>query len=81
MVNTTWLATVGGECPILRKGELQKALQLAQRWLQTYGAADISQSDLAIAAFLREAFNMSAQLDDALALFERAWRIVSAGSL
>ena len=65
----------------LRKGELQKALHLAQRWLQTYAVADLPFAELAMAAYLGEVFSLSNHLDDALALFERAWQFAESKSL
>ncbi len=58
----------------LRKGDLQQALRMAQRWLQTYAAADLPVPQLAMAWRLGEVFNVSGHIDDAVGLFERAWQ-------
>lgn len=56
----------------LRKGDLQQALHLAQRWLQTYAAADIPLSQLTMAAILGEVLNVSDHIDEAVTLFGQA---------
>ena len=63
------------------KGDLQKALHLAQRWLQIYAAADVPFPQLVMAATLGEVFNVSGQLDDALALLDQAWQFAESKSL
>ncbi len=65
----------------LRKGDTQKALYLVQRWLQTYAAADVPLPQLIMAARVGEVFNMSGQLDDALALLERAWQFAESKNI
>jgi transcriptional regulator with AAA-type ATPase domain/tetratricopeptide (TPR) repeat protein len=65
----------------LRKGDLQKALHLAQRWLRTYATGDLPLAQLVMAATLGEAFNLSGRLDDAVALFDRAWQFAESKSL
>ena len=65
----------------LVKGDLDKALRLAQHWLQTYAAADLPLAQLVLAMNLGEVFNLSGQLDDALRLFERAWEFAESNSL
>ena len=56
----------------LWKGDLQQALQLAQRWLQTYAVADLPTPQLFMAAGLGEVFNVLDHIDEALALYEQA---------
>ena len=63
------------------KGDLQKALHLAQRWLQIYAAADVPFPQLVMAATLGEIFNVSGQLDDALALLDQAWQFAESKGL
>jgi tetratricopeptide (TPR) repeat protein len=58
----------------LWKGDLQQALQLAQRWLQTYAVADLPMSQLVMASSLGEVFNVLDHIEEALALHERAWQ-------
>jgi tetratricopeptide (TPR) repeat protein len=65
----------------LRKGDPQKALHAAQRWLQTYAAADVPFPQLVMAATLGEVFNVSGELDDALVLFDQAWQFAESKSL
>ena len=65
----------------LRKGDFQKALHLAQRWLLTYAVADLPLPQLVMAGLVGEAFNVSGQLDDALPLFERVWRFAQSNGL
>ncbi|MEO6024549.1 MAG: AAA family ATPase [Burkholderiales bacterium] len=65
----------------LRKGDTQKALYLVQRWLQTYAAADVPLPQLIMAARVGEVFNVSGQLDDALALLERAWQFAESKNI
>jgi tetratricopeptide (TPR) repeat protein len=65
----------------LRKGDLQQALRLAQRWLQTYAAADLPVPQLGMAWRLGEVFNVSGHIDDAVALFERAWQFAESKSV
>ena len=69
----------------LWKGDLQQALHLAQRWLQTYAVADLPMSQLFMVSSLGEVFNVLDHIEEALALHERAWqfaeskRIVAVG--
>ena len=58
----------------LRKGDLQQALHLAQRWLQTYAVADLPMARLFMVANLGEVFNVLDHIEEALALFEDAWQ-------
>jgi tetratricopeptide (TPR) repeat protein len=71
-----WLGVVH-----LNKGDSQQALQVAQHWLQAYAAADLPTAQLIMAAYLGEVFNVSGQLEDALALFERTWQFAESKSL
>jgi tetratricopeptide (TPR) repeat protein len=65
----------------LNKGDFQQALQVAQRWLQAYAAADLPTAQLNMVVLVGEAFNASGRVDDALALFERTWQFAEARSL
>jgi len=65
----------------LRKGDLPTALHLAQRWMQTYAAADLPVPLLLMAANLGEVFNVSGQLGDAVTLFERARQFAESKSV
>ena len=71
-----WLGSVH-----LRKGDFRQALHLAQRWLQTYAAADLPMAQLLMAPFLGEVSDVSGQLDDAAALFERTWQFAESKSI
>lgn len=65
----------------LVKGDLDKALRLAQQWLQIYAAADLPLAQLILAMCVGEVFNLSGQLDDALRLFEQAYEFAESKSL
>jgi tetratricopeptide (TPR) repeat protein len=65
----------------LRRGDLQEALHLGQRWLQTYAAADLPVPELVMARGLGEVFGVSGHIDDALVLFERAWQFAESKGL
>jgi tetratricopeptide (TPR) repeat protein len=65
----------------LRRGDHSKAFLLAQRWLQTYAAADLPMPQLVMAASLGEVFNAMDHIDDALALFDRACQFVESKSV
>jgi tetratricopeptide (TPR) repeat protein len=65
----------------LRKGDTQRALHLAQRWLQAYAAADLPVPQLTMAWRLGEVFNVSGHVDDAVAVFERAWQFAESKSV
>ena len=60
----------------LWKGDLQQALHLAQRWLQTYAVADLPMGQLFMVSTLAEVFNVLGHIDYALALHERAAQFV-----
>jgi len=62
----------------LRKGDLQQALDLADRLQQTYAAADLPMPQLLVPAILGEVFNMSGPIDEAVTLFERTWQFAEA---
>jgi transcriptional regulator with AAA-type ATPase domain/tetratricopeptide (TPR) repeat protein len=65
----------------LRKGNLEHAAQLAQRWLQTYTDTDLPFLQLAMTWCGGEVLSASGQLDDAISLCERAWRFAEAKSI
>ena len=58
----------------LWKGDLQQALHLAQRWLQTYAVADLPMAQLFMVSSLGEVFNVLDHIEEALALYEGAWQ-------
>ena len=62
----------------LRKGNLEHAVQLAQRWLQTYADTDLPFLQLAMTWCGGEVLSVSGQLDDAISLCERASRFAEA---
>jgi tetratricopeptide (TPR) repeat protein len=65
----------------LRRGELQQALHLAQRWLQTYAAAELPMPQLHVAENLGEVFNVSGHIDEAVMLFGQAWQFAESKSI
>lgn len=75
-MSETWLASVH-----LLKGDLQAALQLARRWIQNYGAADLANAQVNVAMDLASVFNLTGHWEDALALFERAWPFAESNGL
>jgi class 3 adenylate cyclase/tetratricopeptide (TPR) repeat protein len=65
----------------LCKGDLQQALHLAQRWLQTYAAADLPLPQLLMAGTLGEVFNLLGHTDEAIRLFDWARQFVESRGL
>jgi len=65
----------------LWKGDLQQALHLAQRWLQTYAVADLPMTELIMASSLGEVFNVLGHIEEALALHEWAWQFAESKSV
>src|SRR5262249_36673325 len=50
-------------------------------WFHTYLAADLPLPQLVMAASLGEVFNALGHIDDAIALFDRAWQFAEAHSM
>jgi tetratricopeptide (TPR) repeat protein len=65
----------------LRRGELRQALHLAQRWLQTYAAAELPMPQLHMAETLGEVFNISGHIDEAITLLGGAWEFAHSKSI
>ena len=56
----------------LRRGDLEKARHVVQRWFQTYAGADLPVPQLAMARHVGEVLNLSGHIDDAIALHGEA---------
>jgi tetratricopeptide (TPR) repeat protein len=65
----------------LWRGDLQQALHVAQRWLQTYAAADVPVVQLVMVSTLGEVFNVLDHIEEALVLHERAWQFADSKRL
>jgi class 3 adenylate cyclase/tetratricopeptide (TPR) repeat protein len=65
----------------VRRGNIQEARLLSQRWLQTYAATELPQPRLVMATFVGEVFNVLGHIEDAIALFEPAWQFAESKSI